>query len=60
MNGSEADALGSFTTLRVESCSRQNQDTGLPGVETVPGQLGLEVLEAHPAGRSVEAEGGGG
>ena len=26
----------------------------------MPGQLGLEVLEAHPAGRSVEAEGEGG
>ena len=49
-----------LTGLLVESGSRQDQDTGLPGVETVPGQLGLEVLEAHPAGRSVEAEGEGG
>ena len=48
--------VGDFI-IWVEGDAGQDQATGVRGVETVPGQLGPEILETHPAGRCAVVEG---
>ncbi len=44
----------------VEGDAWQDQETGVQRVETVPEQLGPEILETQPAGLGAIAEGEGG
>jgi len=51
--------FGFLWNVLVEGRPRQDQETSLRGTETLPGQLGPEVLEANPAaGRSVSEDEG--
>jgi len=48
--------VGDFV-IWVEGDAWSDQTTGVRGVETVPGQLGPEILETHPAGSCAMVEG---
>ncbi len=51
--------VGDFV-IWVEGDAWSDQVTGVRGVETVPEQLGPEILETQPAGLGAIAEGEGG
>jgi len=58
--GGHGGRFGFLWNVLVEGGPRQDQETGVRGVEAVPNQLEPEILEAHPAaGRSVSEEEGG-
>ncbi len=51
--------VGNFF-IWVEGDAGQDQETGVQRVETVPEQLGPEILETYPAGLGAMDEGEGG